>query len=86
VNNDFFYTGDTAANVERGFKTGLSLTNNTSTFTYLVFARDAVSPPDPCGTSSAPQPFFGDGSIATFHSITVPKLSTKTVTVTYKPI
>lgn len=86
VINDFFQTGDTAANVERGFKTGLSLTNNTFTFPYLAFARDAVSPPDPCGTNSAPQPFFGDGSIATFHHITVPKLSTKTVTVTYKPI
>ena len=86
VINDFFYTGDTVANVERGFKTGLSLTNNTFTFDDLAFARDSVPPPDPCGTSSAPQPFFGDGSVATFHHITVPKLSTKTVTVTYKPI
>jgi hypothetical protein len=85
INNDFDVTHDTAFGLEPGFRSGLSLTNNTliaaSAFT-LAFAVG----PDPCSFRDAPQPFFGDGSIGMGYLLTVPKGATRTLNLTYKPI
>jgi len=86
-NNDFDYTIDTAYGLEPGFKSGLGITNNTFAFAYQAFADSASGGPDPCvSVPIAPQPFFGDGGIGSEYLLAVPKLATKTITVTYKPI
>ena len=85
--NDFDYTIDTAYGLEPGFKSGLGITNNTFAFLYQAFADSGAGGPDPCvGPTIAPQPFFGDGGIGSEYLLAVPKLATKTITVTYKPI
>jgi hypothetical protein len=86
-NNDFDYTIDTGIGLEPGFASGLSVTNNTFTFSYDAFAQPSAVAPNPCGPFNvAGQPFFGDGSVVQLYSLTVPKLATKTINVTYKPI
>lgn len=87
-NNDFDFTLDTAMNVEPGFASGLSLVNGTFSFAYDAFAQNTFTGPNPCspGAALAPQPFFGDGSVVQLYVLTVPKLSTKTFNMTYKPI
>jgi hypothetical protein len=85
--NDFDFTIDYAAGLEPGFKSGLSLTNGTFTFPYDAFTQNTFTGPDPCGPFNvSSQPFFGDGGLVQLYSITVPKLATKTVNMTYKPI
>ena len=86
TNNDFDFTFGSAYGIEPGFRSGLSLTTNTfSNFATAFTIADSVGP-DPCDLTAAPQPFVGDGSIAMFYEITVPKGATKTVNMTYKPI
>jgi len=85
--NDFDFTIDTAMGLEPSFRTGLSLTNNTFTFPYDAFTQPTFNGPDPCGPFNvSTQPFFGDGSLVQLYQVTVPKLATKTINVTYKPI
>lgn len=86
--NDFDYTIDTVSGLEPGFKTGLSLTTNTFSFAYDAFAQNVPGGPNPCNpaVNLAAQPFVGDGSVVQLYVLTVPKLGTKTITMTYKPI
>lgn len=86
--NDFDFTLDTAMNLKAGFKSGLSLTNSTFSFLYEAYTRLTSGGPDPCNPTAnlAPQPFVGDGSIDVLYLLTVPKNSTKTFNMTYKPI
>ena len=85
--NDFDFTLDTAFGLETGFASGLGLTNNTFVFPYDAFAQNTFGGPDPCGPFNvATQPFHGDGGLVQLYVITVPKLGSKTVNVTYKPI
>jgi hypothetical protein len=50
--NDFDFTLDTAIGLAPGFRSGLSLTNNTFTFDYDAFTQDTAGGPDPCGLST----------------------------------
>jgi hypothetical protein len=86
--NDFDFTLDTAMGLAPGFRSGLSLTNNTFVFGYDAFTQNTPIPPNPCTpfNNLSTQPFFGDGSVIQIYGLTVPKLATKTINVTYKPI
>jgi hypothetical protein len=85
-NNDFDFTLDTVTGLKAGFKSGLSSTNNTFTFSYDALVTDAAGP-NPCGPYNTPvQPFVGDGAAAQVYLLTVPKLGTQTINITYKPI
>jgi hypothetical protein len=87
TNNDFDFTVDTAYGLEPNFNSGLSLTNNTfSNIFASAFTLNSSVGPDPCNLSAAPQPFVGDGSIAMFYEVRVPKNATKTFNMTYKPM
>ena len=85
LNNDFDFTLNTAYGLEPGFNSGFSLTNNTFIEASAVTLDFPVGP-DPCNFQSAPQPFFGDGSIAMFYALRVPRGATMAVNLTYKPI
>jgi hypothetical protein len=85
VNNDFDFTLDTAFGLEPGFRSGLSVTNNTF-IEATAFTQNFSVGPDPCNLNAAPQPFVGDGSIAMFYALRVRKGGTATVNLTYKPI
>jgi hypothetical protein len=87
--NDFDYTFNVATGLQPGFSYGLMLSNNTFTFGHEAFIQSTFNGPDPCNFSANlvnPGPFVGDGSFAQIYAIAVPKLATKTVTMTYKPI
>jgi len=86
--NDFDFTLDTSYGVEPGFKSGLSLVNNTFSFPYDAFAQNTPGGPDPCNLSAnlAPQPFVGDGSIVQAYALTVPAGGTVTILMTYRPM
>lgn len=89
--NDFDFTRDTAMGLggnQIDFNTGLSLTNNTfSNIGAQALTLDTSDGPDPCGNFFvAHQPFVGDGSIFQWYGLNVPAHSTRTITLTYKPI
>jgi hypothetical protein len=90
LNNDFNFTSDRAYGLEPGFRSGLSLTNNSFISNAEIFAFTLNVPIglDPCHvfTSLAPQPFFGDGSIAIVYALGIPKGVTRTFNLTYQPI
>lgn len=85
VNNDFDFTPDTAFGLASGFRSGLSVTNNTFV-EATAFTQNFSVGPDPCNLGAAPQPFVGDGSIAMFYALRVRKGGAATVNLTYKPI
>jgi len=66
---------------------GLLLTTNTYTFGHYAAEWTIPGGADPCNfnTNRAAAPFVGDGSIGHLFALTVPKLATKTIKVTYKP-
>jgi hypothetical protein len=89
--NDFDFTRDTAIGLggnQIDFSTGLGLTNNTFfNIGAQAFTQDTSEGPDPCGPIFAShQPFVGDGSIVQQYGLNVPAHSTRTITLTYKPI
>lgn len=87
--NDFDYTLDTAYGLRPGFTYGLSLSNNTFTFSRDAYITNTFNGPTPCNAFSNlvnPGPFVGGGSIETLYAFTVPALGPESVTVTYKPI
>lgn len=90
--NDFDYTRDTAIGLARigssGFGTGLGLTNNTFfNVGAEALTQDTSDGPVPCGPIFAShQPFTGDGSIVQWYVLSVPGRSSRTITMTYKPI
>lgn len=88
THNDFDFTLDTAYGLEPGFRSGLSLTNNSflSNADTTAFTLNNPVGPDPCDVSAAPQPFAGDGAIGVLYLLTVPRGATRTFNMTYKPI
>jgi hypothetical protein len=89
--NDFDFTRDTAIGLEPlglSYNTGLGLTNNTFLNVGAVaFTQDTSNGPDPCGSFFvSPQPFVGDGSLVQWYVLSVPGLSSRTISLTYKPI
>jgi hypothetical protein len=90
--NDFDFTRDTAIGLARaslsGFGTGLGLTNNTFfNVGAEALTQDTSDGPTPCGPIFAShQPFTGDGSLVQWYVFQVPRLATRTITLTYKPI
>ena len=88
TSNDFDATLDTSYGLQPSYSYGLGGTNNTFTFNWNAIAQNIAGPPDPCGpyNNQISPPFVGDGSIMQIWLLTVPKLATKTVAMTYKPI
>ena len=86
--NDFDATLDNSYGLQPYYSYGLGGTNNTFTFNWNAIAQNIPGPPDPCGPyiNQISAPFVGDGSIMQIWLLTVPKLATKTVAMTYKPI
>lgn len=86
--NDFDATLDSSYGLQPSYSYGLGGTNNTFTFNWNAVAQNIAGPPDPCSpyVHQITPPFVGDGSIMQIWLVTVPKLATKTVAMTYKPI
>ncbi|HUM06976.1 MAG TPA: hypothetical protein VLT90_16030 [Terriglobales bacterium] len=88
LDDEVDFTWNSAWGSDPGFSYGLGLTTNTFSFSHEGYTQSVYSGPDPCNffANLNSTPFVGDGSIGHIYAITVPKGSTKTVKMTYKPI
>jgi len=88
TNDEFVSSFNSAFGQEPGASWGLGLTTNTFTFAHNGIVETVPTGPDPCHyvTHISNAAFVGDGSLGHVYAITVPKGSTKTVVMTYKPI
>ncbi|HEX3319490.1 MAG TPA: hypothetical protein VHR84_02195 [Terriglobales bacterium] len=84
----FDNTLDTAIGLEPSFGGGFSSTSNTFNFSYDAYVQNVFGGPAPCNpyASFVSGPFTGDGSVEQLWFIAIPAGSTKTVSLTYKPI
>ena len=67
---------------------GLSLTNNTFTFSHYAFTQNTMVGPDPCQPSAHWNCglFWGQGTVGQLYHRTVNAGSTMSVTMTYRPM
>jgi len=87
LNNEFVSSTNSAFGQEPG-RWGVGLTTNTFAFANHGVVLNVPTAPDPCFFVNHVDPFafVGDGAIGQVYNISIPKGSTKTVTMTYKPI